>query len=205
MSVNNSWLWDPFWLQLSHTHNLYTIAGCFNDRNSPNSWWGNHFKPGKSSCLAIVQNGQKSTPVGLSFVFVYTGYTLYMQTHTFKHHTLLWVLIHLLAICPCDFPWGCWAVTLTLFLFSFLCCILRDTKDYTAVSKITQFLFNNNPASKDLKLSISQVRLKWYLQRTAHAHLFVPLLMKVTQEDVGFLCYNNCRANTVRILLTNYV
>lgn len=25
------------------------------------------------------------------------------------------------------------------------------------------------------------------------AYLFVPLLMKVTQEDVGFLCYNNCR------------
>lgn len=33
---------------------------------------------------------------------------------------------------------------------------------------------------------------KWRLNNVSSAYLFVPLLMKVTQEDVCFLCYNNC-------------
>lgn len=92
------------------------------------------------------------TQSGLSFVaFVarlHWLYPVYTNTHTLlshtNKHTLLWVLIHLLAVCPGNLPRGCWAVTLTLFLFPFLCCVL-----------------------------------------------FVPLLMEITQEDVGFLCYNN--------------
>lgn len=50
-------------------------------------------------------------------------------------------------------------------------------------------------ATKEIKLQL--------LPRNTDAHLFVPLLMKVTQKDVGFFCYNNYRVNTPRILHTN--
>lgn len=43
------------------------------------------------------------------------------------------------------------------------------------------------------------------LHKSTHAHLFVPLLMKVTQKDVGFLCYNNYRVNTAKTIEPNYV
>lgn len=115
-----------------HIHNLYTIIGCFIDRNSSSSRWE---MGGKSICLARVQNSQIFIWMGLSIVFVglLWLHPVYASTHIHTLHTLLWILIHLLAIGPCNLPWGCWAVTITLFLFPFLCCILCETKDYTAV------------------------------------------------------------------------
>lgn len=93
------------------------------------------------------------TQVGLSFLFfVYIGYALYTQTH--RHtQTHLWVFIHFLAICPGDLSRGRWAVTLTLILLPFLCCILFDRKDYRAVSKVTQLHRHGNLSkNKDLSL-----------------------------------------------------
>lgn len=59
------------------------------------------------------------------FILAIPGYNS-IHKHSVKHRTLLWVFIHLLAVCPCDLPRGRRAVTLTLFLFPFLCCILCD-------------------------------------------------------------------------------
>lgn len=132
-----------------HTY-LQVINGSFVIGNFPNSLWVTlNFMPRKASCHSI-EWPEVFAQVGLFFLFfVCIDYALYTHTHTHTltlthSHTHLWVLIHLLAICPGDLPWGRWAVALTLFLFPFLCCIL-----------------------------------------------FVPLLMEVAQENVGFLCYNN--------------
>lgn len=88
----------------------------------------------------------------LSFLSVYYGSTLYRQTYTHLScsllhthcYTHLWVLIHLLAVCPGDLPWRCRTVTLPLFLFPFLCCILFVPLLMEVAQKDVCFLCYNN-------------------------------------------------------------
>lgn len=124
------------------------------------------------------------------FGFVYLGYTHNTQTGAFTphKHTQLGVLIHLLAICPGDLPRGCRAVAFALFLFPFLCCILHKSTTLQSVKQIHTVSFK-------IARSRFLVNSESYW-RQAHAHLFVPLLMQVTQEDISFLCYDNWGANT---------
>lgn len=54
-----------------------------------------------------------------------------IRTHT---HTLLRVLVHLLAICPCNFVWRCWTPSLSLILFPLLRCILFNRGGQSVLS-----------------------------------------------------------------------
>lgn len=104
-----------------------------------------HFTPGSASCYCA--DGLYSfIRVNLFFVlhWLHPVFSNTQCIHSYKCiHTLLWILIHFLAICPGDLPWGCWAVALTLFLFPFLCCILFKTKMLQKWATFQHFFINN--------------------------------------------------------------
>lgn len=53
--------------------------------------------------------------------------------------------------------------------------------------------------SNHLLFTISLESSWWWLCLEKQTHLFVPLLMEVTQKDVGFLCHNDCRNITTSL------
>lgn len=123
---------------------------------------------------AIVQEKPGSLHAGgiiLRFC-LYWLYPIDANTHVYPHtHTQsdahLWVLVHLLAICPGDLPRGRRAVTLSLFLFPFLCCVLFDTQE----------------SAKSASLSFNTCQWQKHRWTAALQHVIIWDLIKIPYKD----------------------
>lgn len=162
---------------------------CFCDCSAVNSWRCHTcFELSAAKNVFLIRPRRRMVKcvrldgIGLRFFWsVYTGYTSYTQTLTLTPYTLM--SLHSSLGClssrsssgapDCQPP-------LAPVLFSLL-----HSASHTGFDTRTH-LKGERWDEKDVGL-----------ENVFSVHLFVPLLMKVTQEDVCFLCYNNCGKNII--------
>lgn len=154
---------------------------------------------------ARIQDGVSLFLQWLHLVWVYTRVFSFIHTHA---HTITHIFMNPHSSLGClslRSSLGAPGCHLHLVLVPFS--LLHSVGNRRRSTTITIYV-DNNPTTTHKNLDYYDWILikinKWitvsvWRQTEMMAHLFVPLLMQVTQEDVCFLCYNNCKTNNVLI------